>query len=71
MKAYDIFPAIIIVLAAGTGYLCAQVAGRMALGRGRPAKKWAIWAAMWGPVPLVVLALLPKRRPIEGHRPQV
>jgi hypothetical protein len=71
MNAYDIFPAIIIVLAAGTGYLCAHVASRMALGRGRPPKKWAIWAAMWGPIPLVVLALLPKRRAIEGPRLQV
>ena len=61
MNAYYIFPAIIIAIAGSTGYLCARVASRMAVTRGRPAKKWAIWAAMWGPVPLVVLALLPNR----------
>jgi len=62
MNAYYIFPALIIAIATATGYLCANVARRMALSRGRPPKKWALWAAMWGPVPLTILALLPKRK---------
>ena len=53
MNAFYIFPAIIIALAGSTGYVCAN---------GRPPKKWAIWAAFWGPVPLAILVLLPKRQ---------
>jgi hypothetical protein len=48
---FVVFPAIIIAIAVGTGYLCAIVAGRAAITRGPPPKKWTIWAAFWGRPP--------------------
>jgi hypothetical protein len=59
---FVIFPTIVIAIAIGTGYLCANVARRMAPTRGQPPKKWMVWAAFWGPFPLAILAQFPKRR---------
>jgi hypothetical protein len=61
MNGYVIFTILIVAILGSGGYFCANVAGGMAHSHGRPPKKWAIWAAFWGRVPLAILALLPKR----------
>jgi O-antigen ligase len=42
--------------------LCIPLAGRMAVRRDRSAKLWMWLAAFLGPVPLAVLAFVPKTR---------
>jgi len=42
--------------------LCIPLAGRMAVRRARSAKLWMWLAAFLGPVPLAVLAFIPKAR---------
>lgn len=45
-------------------FLCVFFAGRMAIARGRPAIVWMLAAAFFGPLPIVVLAFLPKTPPV-------
>lgn len=47
---------------AGT-FLCVFFAGRMAIARARPAILWMLAAALFGPLPLIVLAFIPKAPP--------
>jgi NO-binding membrane sensor protein with MHYT domain len=51
------FPVLVFAL-----LLCVPLAGRMAVRRDRSAKLWMWLAAFLGPLPLAVLALIPKAR---------
>jgi hypothetical protein len=51
------FPVLVFAL-----LLCVPLAGRMAVRRDRSAKLWMWLAAFLGPVPLAVLAFVPKTR---------
>ena len=42
--------------------MCVPLAGRMAVRRDRSAKLWMWLAAFFGPVPIAVLAFIPKPR---------
>lgn len=53
---HSVIAAILVVTA------CAYFAQKMAVSRGRAPKLWMQLAASLGPLPLAILALLPKKR---------
>ena len=46
----------------GVAILCVVAAFRMAISRGRRVRPWMWAAAFFGPLPLVALALMPRRQ---------
>jgi hypothetical protein len=55
---HEVTLAALVVAAAA----CVFAAGRMARAKGLPPGSWMWWAALLGPLPLLVLALVPARR---------
>jgi hypothetical protein len=49
--------------------LCVELARRMAVRRARPRRRWMMWAAVLGPLPLLVLGFLPVRPHAHDARP--
>jgi hypothetical protein len=55
---HELLQVAVLVAAAAA---CVFAAGRMARAKGLPPESWMWWAAMLGPLPLLILALVPRR----------
>ncbi len=55
-------PVIVSLLCIGCALVCMIAARRMAAARNRSQKAWMWWAVLFGPIPIAVLAVLPRRK---------